>query len=38
MGEATTPRAGGESEKLWNRYAATWTVDTTLDMLGGRVR
>jgi hypothetical protein len=31
------PRAGGEAEKLGNRYEAIWTVDTLLDLLAGRV-
>ena len=31
------PRAGGEADKLGNRYEAIWTVDTLLDLLAGRV-
>ena len=31
------PRAGGEADKLGNRYEAIWTVDRLLDLLAGRV-
>lgn len=31
------PRAGGEADKLGNRYEAVWTVDTALDVLAGDV-
>ncbi|MFN7766206.1 MAG: hypothetical protein ACK5UC_03260 [Planctomycetaceae bacterium] len=30
------PRAGGESDKLGNRYEALWTVSTLLDLADGR--
>ena len=29
------PRAGGESDKLGNRYEGVWTVDALLDVLNG---
>ncbi|MDE2987119.1 MAG: hypothetical protein OXT70_03580 [Chloroflexota bacterium] len=29
------PRAGGEADKLGNRYESLWTVDAVLDLLGG---
>ena len=32
------PRAGGEADKLGNRYEAIWTVDTLLDLLAVEIR
>ena len=29
------PRAGGEADKLGNRYEALWTVDAALDLIDG---
>jgi hypothetical protein len=29
------PRLGGEADKIGNRYEATWTVDSVLDLLNG---
>ena len=30
------PRAGGEADKLGNRYEAIWTVDRLLDLLAAK--
>ncbi len=32
------PRAGGEADKLGNRYEAVWTIDSLLDVLAGEAQ